>query len=251
MDTKQLTTTATLKADDNGEEGTIEAVFSTFGVVDRDGDIVEAGAIQNNVNVPMVWSHDWTKMIGRGVTHTTSERAVYKGKFFLDTEAGADAYRTVKAMGDLMQYSWGFRILEGDWVEKDGDYVRVIKRAELFEVSPVLIGAGLDTGTLGLKHGQPLNEQLDIIENAITDLVARVKSRVDYRLSGNDNRAKEGRALSTANRERLQNIAEALAGASGDLKAILKDTEPAKSYDADALFWEYQQLLASFNGVIA
>lgn len=226
MEIKRLTTKAVLKAD--GDEGSIEAVFSTFGVKDRDGDIVEAGAIEDGKSVPMVWHHNWERMIGKGVTDVDSERAVFKGSLFLDTDAGGDAYRTIKAMGDLMDYSWGFRVLDADFVERDEEFVRVIKRAELFEVSPVLVGAGIGTGTLSLKHGMPYADQVEAVQAAVADLVERSRSLADLRL-------KEGRTLSTANRERLQAIADALAGAAGDLKSILKDTEPAKAIEIDAM----------------
>ena len=243
METKHLTTRAVLKADGDNE-GTIEAVFSTFGVRDRDGDIVEPGAIENGKSVPMVWHHDWTRMIGKGVTETDDERAVFKGSIFMDTDAGADAYRTIKAMGDLMEYSWGFRILDADFVERDAEFIRVIKRAELFEVSPVLVGAGLGTGTLSLKHGLPLYDHGDAVIEAVRDFVSRVDVRTDYR-------AKEGRTLSSANRERLQAIADSLSGAAGDLKTILKDTEPAKAadIDTDALWTEFMVLAAKQNGI--
>lgn len=240
MDTKHITTKAVFKAD--GDEGSIEAVFSTFGVRDRDGDIVEPGAIENGKSVPMVWNHDWARMIGKGVTETNDERAVFKGALFMDTDAGTDAYRTIKAMGDLMEYSWGFGILDADFVERDAEYSRVIKRAELFEVSPVLVGAGMGTGTLSLKRGQPLVDHADALEEAVGDFVSRVRVRMDYR-------AKEGRTLSSANRERLASIATSLSGAAGDLNAILKETGPAKSLDIDALWAEHMALTAQLNGV--
>jgi hypothetical protein len=71
--------------------------------------------------------------------------------FFLDTTAGLDAYRTVKAMGDLQEWSWGFRVTDADYGEMDGATVRYIKGAELYEVSPVLVGANRDTATLAIK----------------------------------------------------------------------------------------------------
>lgn len=240
METKHLTTRAVLKAD--GDEGQIEAVFSTFGVVDRDGDIVEVGAIADGQPVPMVWSHDWSRIVGKGVTRVDSERAVFDGAFFTQTAAGRDAYETVKAMGELQEYSWGFRILDADFVQRDEEYVRVIKRAELFEVSPVLVGAGRGTGTLSLKHGQPFADHAETVLAAVSDFVARSRSLADLRL-------KEGRVLSSANRERLAAIADALAGASADLGAILKETEPAKSVDVDALLLAYLAAAAKANGV--
>jgi hypothetical protein len=56
-------------------------------------------------------------------------------------------------MGDLQEYSWGFRILEAEPGEFEGRAVRYIKGAELFEVSPVLVGANRETYTLGIKCG--------------------------------------------------------------------------------------------------
>lgn len=240
METKHITTTAILKAE--GDEGRLEAVFSTFGVVDRDGDIVQAGAIPDGQAVPMVWAHDWTKPIGKGVTQVDSERAIFKGDFFLDTTAGQDAYRTVKAMADLQQYSWGFRVLDASPGEVDGQTIRVIKRAELFEVSPVLVGAGLGTGTLSLKHGQPFADHAETVLAAVSDFVARSRSLADLRL-------KEGRVLSSANRDRLAAIADALASASQDLGTILKETEPAKAFDPDELLFAFLATEAKLNGV--
>ena len=148
-ETKHVTTPATLKA--RGEEGAVEAVFSTFGAVDRDGDVVLASAFTDGQPVAMTWAHDWSKPIGRGTVRVEPTRAVFVGKFWLDTDDGLQAYRKVKAMGELQQYSWGFRVLDSEPGRVDGRPVRFIKRAELFEVSPVLVGANSQTGTLALK----------------------------------------------------------------------------------------------------
>ena len=51
--TKHVTTGATLKA--RGEEGTVEAVFSTFGVVNRNGDMVLASAFTDGQAVAENW----------------------------------------------------------------------------------------------------------------------------------------------------------------------------------------------------
>lgn len=228
MDTKHITTRAVLKADGD-DEGSLEAVFSTFNVVDRDGDIVVPEAIEDGKSVPMVWSHDWNKPVGKGVIVREDNRAKFVGKFFLDTTAGLDAYRTVKSMGDLQEYSWGFRVLDADFAERDGQAVRIIKSTEIFEVSPTLVGAAGTgrTGTLSLKH-QSFADEAEAALAAVESFVKRSRSLADLRL-------KEGRVLSTANRDRLATIADALAGASGELTAILKDTEPAKGIDVDAL----------------
>lgn len=240
MDTKHITTAAVLKA--GGDEGAIEAVFSTFDVVDRDGDVVLPGAIEDGKSVPMVWAHDWSRPVGRGTICTDKNRAVFDGTFFLDTAAGMDAYRTVKAMGDLQEFSWGFRVLDAAPIERDGATYRGIRATETFEVSPVLVGAGRGTGLLSLKHGQPLATHAEALAEAVDEFEVRVRHHVEHCL-------KEGRVLSSANRERLASIADALRDASGSLTTILKDTEPTKSADLDVLRFIYDE--ARRNGVMS
>src|SRR5580765_1376583 len=92
FETKYLSTPVALKAD--GEEGAIEAVFSTFNIVDRGMDVVLPGAIEHGKSIPLVWAHDWSKMIGRGVTDVQPDRAVFKGQLFLNTDAGRQAHET-------------------------------------------------------------------------------------------------------------------------------------------------------------
>lgn len=134
-------------------EGSIQAVFSTFDMVDSDGDVLTRAAFTDGQKVPMVWAHDWSRPIGKGVIKTDPKRAIFDGQFFMDTTDGLDAYRTVKAMSDLQEFSWGFRILDAEQETRDGMPVRVITKAEVFEVSPVLVGANRETYTLALKDG--------------------------------------------------------------------------------------------------
>ena len=150
METKSL---ATAHLDSGAVEGSLIAQFSHLNTVDRDGDIIMPGAIPSGVEVPLVWSHDWSKIVGKGVTQVDGQRATFKGAFFMDTTAGAEAYRTVKALGSLQEYSWGFLVKDSEWSKRDGQPVRLIKDVELLEVSPVLIGAAGRgrTGTVAIK----------------------------------------------------------------------------------------------------
>lgn len=151
------TKTYRVKADVFGE-GQLEAVFSVFNTVDSDGDVVLPSAIKDGKEIPLVWSHDWTKPIGKGTIRNDGSKATFSGQFFLDTSWGQDAYNTVKAMGDLQEYSWGFRVLNQEKGEKDGKVVNFIKETEEFEVSPVLIGANRETGTVSVKQQQPQHQ---------------------------------------------------------------------------------------------
>lgn len=134
-------------------EGSLEAVISTFNQKDRDGDVMLAAAFSRSQgkSIPMVWSHDWSRPIGKGAVQVTPSEAIFAGQFFMDTQSGQEAYKTVKAMGDLQEYSIGFRIIDASDEKTAEGWVRTIRDIELFEASPVLVGAALGTHTIGVK----------------------------------------------------------------------------------------------------
>ncbi len=224
---KSVAASLVLKAEN---EGDFEAVFSTFDVVDHDGDIVLAGAIPDGVEVPVVWHHNWAQPVGRGVVTSELGRAIIRGRFFTETAAGMEAYKTVKAMGDLQEYSWGFRIIVASYEQRDNEWVRLIKQVDIYEVSPVLRGAGMHTGTLAIKS-QSLSDQFGTAQALVQDLVNRVKSLADLR-------AKEGRALSEANRQRLATLRDQMAAAMTEVDELLAATEPAKAVSSEAMLAE-------------
>ena len=98
-------------------EGKVEAVFSVFNEVDSDGDVVLPKSIKSghgDKGVAMVWGHDWKDVIGRGEIVQDDHRATFKGQFIMDTQAGRDAFNTVKAMGDLQQWTFGYEVLDSE-----------------------------------------------------------------------------------------------------------------------------------------
>ena len=70
------------RADD---AGSVEAVFSTSTVIDHHGDRVLSTAFKDGQAVPMVWSHDLDRPVGRGVVRVEPKQAVFVGRFFLET----------------------------------------------------------------------------------------------------------------------------------------------------------------------
>jgi HK97 family phage prohead protease len=149
--TKYVSTKAELKTDEGEGQGKLRATFSTFDVIDRDGDVVKRSAIQNGVEVPMVWAHQWDRPIGKGVVKVGREHAIFDGQLWLDTDDGVQAFRKIKNAGPLQEYSWGFQINEWSYGQQDEKDVRIITGAEIFEVSPVLVGSNRETGTLSIK----------------------------------------------------------------------------------------------------
>ncbi len=130
--------------------GELEAVFSTFDVVDSQGDVVKASAFTDGQAVPLTWSHDWDRPIGHGVVRVERDRAVFKGKLWLDTQDGLESFKKIKN-NPGQEFSWGFTILEAEPGVHAGVPVRVITKTIVHEVSPVLVGAGVGTHVLAVK----------------------------------------------------------------------------------------------------
>lgn len=153
-----------------GDAGYVEAVFSTFNVIDHDGDVTEPGAFEKGapVRVSAYGHRSWQGVlpIGRGEIDTTESEAVLKAQLFVNTTAGRETFEVLKGMGDLSEWSYGFEILakrNGQFDEKD---VRFLEKLKVNEVSPVLLGAGINTRTLALKDYEELSED-EVAERAL------------------------------------------------------------------------------------
>lgn len=160
-------------------EGKVSAVFSVFNSLDSDGDVVEPGAIKSGFksgNVPMVWAHKWDMPIGKGYITEDNDKATFTGEFFMDTDSGKEAYKIVKNMGDMQQWSFGYRVNDSEYgkLKKDGsdneEDVRFLKDLTVFEVSPVLVGANQETYTLAIKSNTDLlNDIKDDVKGVMTN----------------------------------------------------------------------------------
>lgn len=207
------------------ESGKVSASIATFGMEDHDGDIVEKTAFTDGQEVAMVWSHDWDRPIGKGVIHVMATEAVFEGAFFLDTADGAEAYKTVKAMGSLQEWSWGFRVTKRLIEETDNGWIRHIQEAEVYEVSPVLKGAGIGTRTLAIKGKNSLDAEVKTVKEAVVSLGERVRSVKGMR-------AEDGRDLSKERKEELKALADDLRETAKQLDELLA---PAADVKAEAL----------------
>lgn len=169
MEKKVYKSPIELKGD--GDKGEFTAVFSRLGVIDKDGDVTLPGAFVDGQKVKIAyWGHRWQDLpVGRGVIHADDEKAWVDGKFFLDTEAGEETYKTVKNLGELQEWSYGFDILDSETGEKDGKTVRYLKALEVYEVSPVLLGAGVGTQTLAIKQQKELPGKDQDTEDEVAD----------------------------------------------------------------------------------
>lgn len=208
----------TVKAADKGE---VSAVFSTFGVRDHDGDVTLPGAIQDSAEVVISAyghrSHYGELPLGKGVIRTTDTEAVLEGRFFLNTSHGRDAFEVVKELGPLQEWSYSLHDVKSHYGELDGEQANFLDYIRVKEVSPVLLGAGINTRTLGTKGADSLHDEITAATAAVADVVASAERVVALR-------AEKGKSLSTVNVEGLGGLSEV----ADQLKSLLDSlTAPA------------------------
>lgn len=209
------------------ESGHIVLAFAQLNVVDADRDVSLPGSFPQKA-VPMsAYGHtswDGALPTGKGSIREAGEWAVFEGDFFMDTEQGRNTYNTVKAMGELQEYSYGLKPLKHSYGTKDGVNVRFIEQQDVFEVSPVLKGAGVSTHTMSIKSGGP-GPDTPYAEHAAW-VLGVVKAFSDRTTDRAEWRAKEGRNLSEANREALDEIVKGLGLSMDELRTLLAETQP-------------------------
>jgi len=151
-----------LKLDTDGE-GTFEAVFATLNVIDKDGDITVPGAFGEQKVLISQYNHgswnDGAKAlpVGVGKIFERGNDAIVQGIFNLASTDGAETYKTLKFIaekGHTQEWSYALPEIDYEYREEDGKRVRVLKKIRVPEVSPVLMGAGVNTRLLSIKSGQ-------------------------------------------------------------------------------------------------
>lgn len=147
--------------------GTVEAIVAVFNNTDQGNERILPGAFADSLKAKlprMVWSHDWTKIIGKALEAEEllpgdsrlplSIRSLgglrVLAKMFTNTDDGRNAYEVIKELGDQIEFSIGYTVAPGgDRVAKDG--VRELMKLNLMEFSPVLSGMNPATVLLAVK----------------------------------------------------------------------------------------------------
>jgi hypothetical protein len=237
MDVKRVHTQVEIKDADKGE---FLAVIATLNVKDSDGDVTLPGAFEDGAKVVVsAYGHSsWMGAlpVGDGVIQATTDKrrsdylqAKVAGQFYLDTTVGRDTFTTVKnlAAKGLGDWSYGYDPLKASFGEHDGDQVRFLEKLKVFEASPVLQGAGVDTRTVlakALKSTGLSDAQVSQILAAVRADVPSAQTLADQLKSGVDAltevidgaarvgalRAEVGKPLSVANRDLLKRAQDQL-----------------------------------------
>lgn len=237
------------------ESGEVMVAFSRFNVIDSDKDVTFAGSMPAGKSVPIsAYGHtswDGALPTGKGAIREQGDFGILDGGFFMETDQGRNTYHTVKAMADLQEWSYGYNPLPPSGPGTfEGQRVRELRKLDVFEVSPVLKGAGVGTSTLAIKSGgpgsdAPYAEHLAWVLDEIDALAGRTKDRAEWR-------AKEGRQMSAASMARLEAIHErmrSMADDLGSMMAAMAPQDPAKQAAFRAAEYENLLALARANGV--
>ena len=235
-----------IKDEDRGE---VAAVFSTFDVIDKDGDVTVKGAFTDGAPVAIsAYGHQSWKghlPVGKGRIRELSTEAVMEGRFFMDTAQGADTFRTVKALseddGPGQEWSYGLADIKSERGVFDGQSVRFLKSIRVPEVSPVMSGAGVDTRTLAVK-----GEGLKFSEHATT-VLADVDALIQRATEVMALRAQKGKGIAPESADLL----DALTADLDRLKELLEQGGTPSLDDEDpnaALAAEFLRFVATSQG---
>lgn len=220
-------------------DGTFRCAFAKLLTIDKDGDVTFPGAAPAGKSV-LVSSYGHTSWegelpVGDGVIVEENEFIYLDGQFWLDTPDGSRHYLAVKRASakQLQEWSYGYQVTqaayEGDeQLAKYAGAYRGIVKMDVFEVSPVLRGAGEDTHTEFIKSMTvPFADHGD-------QVLAHLKSWVERSRELAALRAKDGRSLPATHRERMKALAALLRDATGDVDGLLATTDPDRDRKAAA-----------------
>lgn len=194
------------------DQGLGLAKIATLSAIDHDGDTYQPGAFGwkegGHQWVPILPSHDRAAMpLGKARVYEADDAAFAEIHLNMKSEAGREWHAALKfdlEKGNAVQeWSFGFGIIDKLHEARNGQDVRVLKRLDIHEVSPVVRGAGIGTGTLALKSRGGFASQIDATIAAIDDIIQRAGDVKALREA-------DGRPMSTARLDQLAGLKQRL-----------------------------------------
>ena len=213
--------------DDDAPEGSFEARFAQLNVMDRDGDVIPTGAVGNQRVSISAWQHEHRQLpVGIGETFEEDGFAVVRGRFLTETTIGMDTYRTIKAMGDRTEWSFGFFVDAIEFRDFEGQpRVPHLTKLDIFEVSPVYRGAGIDTETTDIKSATDPT----MMEGDMSEMEDRLATLVE----AGQKAAEEQKATRELVEQLLAERNQGTASDAGALQGEAKDAPKPDAKDED------------------
>lgn len=185
--------------------GTGLARIATLSEVDHDGDTYAPGAF--------TWREQWVLILpahdrdalplGKARLYEKDGVAYAELQLNVETSDGKDWASHLKFdLGTgtpVQEWSYGFSVIDAQYEDRNGMRVRVLKKLDVQEVSPVVRGAGMGTGTLSMKSRGGFGAQIDGVIAEIDDIIDRAGDVANLR-------AAEGREMSKARLDQLTSL---------------------------------------------
>ncbi|MBW8638986.1 HK97 family phage prohead protease [Hoeflea sp. WL0058] len=199
-----------LKAMDDDGHGM--ARIATLSAIDHDGDTYAKGAFSAEGGdqwAQILAAHNWgTVPLGKARVFERGDEALAELHLNLNTDAGKEWHAALKfdlegcdgtgSKHPIQEWSYGFRVLDAAHEDRDGEKVRVLKRLKVFEVSPVVQGAGINTGTLVMKGAALKGERFERLTEDLAEILSGIKA--------------DPTALSAAGLKQIADLHEGLGG---------------------------------------
>ena len=219
LESKQL-------ADDAWE---VSGYLSTFGNLDNGGDIVLPGAFDASLasgrKVKFLFGHNDEKVLGPPLQLRVDDHGLFATGRISRTQLGADIH-TLLLDGAIDAWSIGYLPTDVGFKESDDErgLIRLLKAVDLFEGSLVAVPMNEAAVVTGVKQQRP-GDGLDYEQHAAA-LLDGVEEFLGRTRHGAERRAKEGRAISTARRQRMAGVSGSLRQAADEIDAMLEETSP-------------------------
>lgn len=197
----------------DADSGSARLRIAQFDVIDKDNDVTIKGFFGTQP-VTVLPAHDWGHVpLGKGSTLEDDQHAYADVKFNMDVPAARDWHSAIKFdlahPPSIQEYSYGYEVVEGGSHHGDfkGTEVRFLHAKEdgspganIREISPVVVGAGVNTGTVSAK-GRTFTAELDETLAVLESTLKRAKALAALREA-------DGRQLSNGIKTKLEELAE-------------------------------------------
>ena len=171
--------TKSMTIEQMSEAGTGRARIAQLSAVDSDGDTYARGAFGWKEGggqwVQILPAHDRRAMpLGKAWIFEEGDWALADLYLNMETQPGKDWHATLKfdlAKGEPVQeWSYGYQVIDADYQLRGEQRVQVLKRLDVDEISPVIRGAGVGTGTITIKSAELKAEKFTALVAGLGEL---------------------------------------------------------------------------------
>lgn len=196
---KSRTVNVRVKAAETAKDsstGTVEMIVAVFDNIDSYGDTITPGAFTESLAewksrgdlIPFVWSHDWLdpfSLLGSVLEAEEKAEGLWvKAEVDLGNPKAQQVYNLLKARR-VTQASFAYDIIDAEWATVDGQEVLQLKKLDILEVGPTLVGVNRETQLLAVKSAKKSNlktvdpERLIALRDALNSVLEDEPGKVN------------------------------------------------------------------------